>query len=358
MQNIIYRPSILLLIIFFISLIVTKLFPSLASTIFDIWILGICLIIAIFLHELGHVIFGVLCKFNFHFLTFGPFLIEKVQGKLKIRENKHWIYFGGVSFVTPTVETFSNSKIKAKWGLFLFGGPFFSFIAFLVFFMIGKIYQNDFMLWCSILNIMIFIATSFPITKGEVNDGGNIFLLFKDREQAGLHILKFQILSEMFSSKRPIEWDKELIEKCKEIIKGKNSIENHMIYTFLFYYYFDAGNVEQIFLSIQPIINEPLTKENKFIKGNFNSLYILYKFLYGNSEENLEEIDKLFKGVSKLDSYAYNRSLAIIKYLKGDVKGAKSLINKLEHELNYTNGQGVYHVEKDILQKLRLKMMI
>lgn len=45
-----------------------------------------------------------------------------MQGKLKIRENKHWIYFGGVSFVTPTVETFS--KIKAKWGLFLFGGPF------------------------------------------------------------------------------------------------------------------------------------------------------------------------------------------------------------------------------------------
>ena len=359
MQNIIYRPSILLLIIFFISLIVTKLFPSLASTIFDIWILGICLIIAIFLHELGHVIFALLCRFNFHFFTFGPFLIEKVQGKLRIRENKHWIYFGGVSFVTPTVAIFST--IKAKWGLFLLGGPFFSFIAFLVFFMIGKIYQNDFMLWCSILNIMIFIGTSFPITKGEANDGGKIFLLFKDREQAGLQILKFQILSEMLSSKRPMEWDKDLIEKCKEIIKEKNPLENHMIYTFytfLFYYYFDIGHVEQVFSSIQPIINEPLTKENKFIKGNFNSLYILYKFLYENNEKNLEEIDKLFKGVSKLDSYAYNRSLAIIKYLKGDVKGAKSLINKLEHELSYTNGQGVYHVEKDILQKLRLKMMI
>lgn len=354
MQHIVYRPSILLLIIFFISFIVTKLFPSLASTVFDIWILCIGLIIAIFLHELGHVIFALLCRFNFHFLAFGPFLIEKGKGKLRIRENKYWLYFGGVSFVTPSVGTFSN--IKAKLELFLLGGPLFSLIAFLVFFMIGKIYQNNFMLWCSILNIAIFIATSFPITKGEVNDGGNILLLFKARE-AGLQILKFQILGEMFSSKRPMEWDKKLIEKCKEIMKEKNPLENHMICTFLFYYYFDIGHVEQIFSSIQPIINEPLTKENKWIKGNFNSLYILCKFLYDNNEANVEEIEKLFKGVSKLDSYAYHRSLAIIKYLKGDVKGAKRLINKLKHELSYTNGQGVYHVEKDILQKLKLKMM-
>ncbi|KYD08069.1 hypothetical protein B4135_4226 [Caldibacillus debilis] len=80
--------------------------------------------------------------------------------------------------------------------------------------------------------------------------------------------------------------------------------------------------------------------------------------MYENNEDSLEEFEKLFKEIPRFDSYAYHRSLAIIKFLKGDVEGAKNLINQLERELGHTDGQGMYHTEKEILQKLRGKMLI
>jgi hypothetical protein len=353
MRKIIDRPGLFLLMIFFISLLISNIFPS-SAPVFDLWILFLGLLISIFWHELGHTIFGVSAGLRFHFLAFGPFFIEKAQGKVKIRENKHWMYFGGVSFLTPAPHGFS--KIKAKWGLYLFGGPFFSLIAFFGFFMIWKTAENDRMLWYAILNMAIFIATSFPIPKGEANDGGNLFLLFRDKDQT--YLLKIQVLSEMFGSKRPMDWDKGLIEQCKEIMKEKNALENPMINTFLFYHYFDAGKMEQILSILEPIVHGPPLRDKKWIKGSFNSLYILCKFLYENNEDSLEEFEKLFKEIPRFDSYAYHRSLAIIKFLKGDVEGAKNLISQLERELDHTDGQGMYHTEKEILQKLRGKMLI
>ena len=76
----------------------------------NLWaIVGISLLV-LAIHELGHVVFGVIGGLTFKFMTVGPLLFKR-KGKLRIRENKLWAYFGGVAtLVPPSIETPNLSK--------------------------------------------------------------------------------------------------------------------------------------------------------------------------------------------------------------------------------------------------------
>ena len=54
-------------------------------------------------------------------MTVGPITVQKEKGKIRIRENKLWAYFGGVAMlVPPSIETPNLSK---KWAWMTLGGP-------------------------------------------------------------------------------------------------------------------------------------------------------------------------------------------------------------------------------------------
>ena len=77
----------------------------------DIWaVFGIALLV-LAIHELGHVVFGLIGGLHFKFMTVGPITIQTEKGKLRIRENKLWAYFGGVAtLVPPSIEAPNLSK--------------------------------------------------------------------------------------------------------------------------------------------------------------------------------------------------------------------------------------------------------
>ena len=63
------------------------------------------------IHELGHVVFGLIGGLHFKFMTVGPITFQR-EGKVRIRENKLWMYFGGVAMlVPPSIETPNLSKM-------------------------------------------------------------------------------------------------------------------------------------------------------------------------------------------------------------------------------------------------------
>ena len=79
------------------------------EVILNLWaIVGISLLV-LAIHELGHVVFGVIGGLNFKFMTVGPITVQK-EGKYAL-ENKLWAYFGGVAtLVPPSIETPNLSK--------------------------------------------------------------------------------------------------------------------------------------------------------------------------------------------------------------------------------------------------------
>lgn len=77
----------------------------------DIWILFGIFLLVLAIHELGHAVLGLIGGLNFKFMTVGPITFQKEKGKVRIRENKLWMYFGGVvMLVPPTIETPNLSK--------------------------------------------------------------------------------------------------------------------------------------------------------------------------------------------------------------------------------------------------------
>ncbi|MBM7646722.1 hypothetical protein JOD45_002955 [Scopulibacillus daqui] len=269
-----FRPSLIILYFLFLTFLVCFSIPNLFSSFVLIWILVICFIVTITIHELGHVFFGLMCKLNFCFFAVGPFLIENVNGKVKIRENKNWIYFGGVAVMTPPCSHKPNKKSLV---LFLIGGPFFSFLSSIISFALWKMIGLEIFLWFLIFNGLIFLATAIPMTKGEFNDGGALWLFIKNKKETERYLLKMSIIAEMFSSKRPKDWNKDILKQCKESII-EHPFENRSCYTFLFYYFCDLNGMEEGISHIKPLVNMPQTKENRLTMSFFNSLYFCINF--------------------------------------------------------------------------------
>ncbi|EPM7502514.1 site-2 protease family protein [Enterococcus faecalis] len=77
------------------------------------------LLLSIFVHELGHLVFGLFNKVRPESLIFG-FIKLSWEKQFKVRLNTQWGFFGGLFRYKPT--TFNNKKILRL----LTGGPIFS----------------------------------------------------------------------------------------------------------------------------------------------------------------------------------------------------------------------------------------
>ncbi|MGM0751559.1 MAG: M50 family metallopeptidase [Bacillota bacterium] len=91
-------------------------------------------LIAVGLHELGHVIVGRWNGFEFGFLSVGPFQIEQTENGYRLTENKRWFFFGGVAMMVP--PDMKKDDLIPKWTAFAAGGPILSFLAGLISFLV------------------------------------------------------------------------------------------------------------------------------------------------------------------------------------------------------------------------------
>ena len=91
-------------------------------------------------------------------------------------------------------------------------------------------------------------------------------ILIKDDEKAKQHLYNIQVSSELFSYKRPRDWDERLIELSEGKLKEDKSIRNIMSGLMLvFYARADQEGMERAIPYIEPIVRQPVTKENKFL---------------------------------------------------------------------------------------------
>ena len=111
-MDILRRPAGSMTVALILSILYGVIRTGKLEVILNLWaIVGISLLV-LAIHELGHVVFGVIGGLTFKFMTVGPITIQKEKGKLRIRANKLWAYFGGVAtLVPPSIETPNLSKM-------------------------------------------------------------------------------------------------------------------------------------------------------------------------------------------------------------------------------------------------------
>ncbi len=133
-----------------------------------IMMIGIVFItfIVLAVHELGHLIVGLLNGFRFELFVVGPLGIKREQDKVKIYLNKNIAYYGGVAATSPADDNIDNAYKFAK---ILLAGPIasvlFAIICFVIAILVGKplgiiIYAGG------AISIAIFLATTIPSRTG------------------------------------------------------------------------------------------------------------------------------------------------------------------------------------------------
>ncbi|WP_237981333.1 site-2 protease family protein [Bacillus thuringiensis] len=323
----------------------------------DIWALLAIFLLVVIIHELGHVIFGIIGGLTFKFMTVGPITVQKEKGKVRIRENKLWAYFGGVAMlIPPSIVTPNLSK---KWAWMTLGGPITSLLFGITFGYIYMVSYYQYLLYFSVFHFIIFAVTIVPIKGTLMSDGMQFLILIKDDEKAKQHVYNIQVSSELFSYKRPEDWDKRLIELSEEKLKEDKSIRDIMSGLMLvFYSRADQEGMERAIPYIEPIVQLPVTKENKYFVSSFHSWYLLYKALYQMDSFSLQEAKEHGKAITKIDLHGYYRTQGIVKYLEGDREASRTYMRKADKELKSAEKSeiGYLQLEREWLEQLKVRV--
>ena len=132
-----------------------------------------------------------------------------------------------------------------------------------------------------------------------MSDGMQFLILIKDDERARNHLYEIQISSELFSYKRPKDWDERLVELSEEKIKENKGIREIMSRLMLVFLLVHQEGMERAIPYIERIVQLPVTKENKFFVSSFHSWYLLYKALYEMDSLSLQEAKEHAKAITK-----------------------------------------------------------
>ncbi|AZJ23065.1 site-2 protease family protein [Bacillus wiedmannii] len=353
-MDILRRPAGSLTVALILSILYGVIRTGKLETILNIWaLLGIFLAVVI-IHELGHVVFGVIGGLTFKFMTVGPITVQKEKGKVRIRENKLWAYFGGVAMlIPPSIVTPNLSK---KWAWMTLGGPITSLLFGITFGYIYMVSYYQYLLYFSVFHFIIFAVTIAPIKGTLMSDGMQFLILIKDDEKAKQHVYNIQVSSELFSYKRPKDWNKRLVELSEDKIKENKNIREIMSGLMLvFLARSDQKGMERAILYVEQVAQLSVTKENKYFVSSFHSWYLLYKALYQMDSLSLQEAKEHGKAITKVDLHGYYRTQGIVKYLEGDMEASHTYMRKADKELKSAEKSeiGYLQLEREWFEQLK-----
>ena len=133
-----------------------------------ILIIGVIIIIhfVLLIHELGHVVMGLLQGFRFELLVVGLLGIKREEEKIKIYLNKNFGYYGGLGLTVPKDDSSDNLRNFAN---VLLAGPIASIVfAVMCFFMVNYL-ANPYgviVFTAGLASFGIFLATTIPSRSG------------------------------------------------------------------------------------------------------------------------------------------------------------------------------------------------
>ncbi|MFJ8063941.1 M50 family metallopeptidase [Psychrobacillus sp. NPDC096426] len=306
--------------------------------------------LAITIHELGHVVAGKAGGFEFVFFISGPVQCLKTVDGISLKENKIWLFLGGVALMIP--PRVGYKKLAKKEALFVAGGPVASVLIGIL--SLALYYLSGYILFMyfAIMNIAIFCATAIPLKTSMKTDGYVLLTLLKNNDET-IKLLDELVLSkELLSNKQPIQWDVELVNFARQ---KQPSIENLQYAMLLYYYEVYQNGFHNAVKVMQPYKSIPITKDNKFQMSFIINMHQIELLLDDNY--HTQDIVKLQKNLSIIEPVSYYRGQAMVAYLEKDLNQAIVHLEKVyaiieENESLY----GFFFVEKILTNLVKEKI--
>ena len=227
--------------------ILVKFFPndSLLEKVLFFSSVVIAPLIAIIIHELGHLLAGIFQGFKIELFVVGFLGIKRDGNKIKIYFNTNVQYFGGVAATSPK-QILEDEDLKSKYKYILICGPLISLliglISFLVFYFNNSIF-NAFFGLLAITSFGIFIVTTLPDKTGIFFTDRKRFQRLSDKGKIGQIELAFlQIVNQSLLEGNCKNLSLQNIEKMKS---DEEKIVQFWAYYFEFQYFKDNNNLEE-----------------------------------------------------------------------------------------------------------------
>lgn len=315
-------------------------------------------LVTLALHELGHVIGGLLVGFEFRMYTVGPFMIEREAGKLNFKWNKNLNTFGGLALCLPL----NDRDLARRFTVFVAGGPLGSLVWALAAWGLWSalsvpdlpgfwLHVADMFLFLSILfSGFIFLTTIFPMHSGGFySDGARIGQFLRKGPDADLQITLLTASAWSLSGTRPRDIDPNLLLKGLEI--PTDSPFKGYFHGFLHYIYLDRGDWERAeyhllqYETYLEHIPEGYQATVWLDKAYFWAMY------YGDAVSAQAFLDNAEIGAAITPSKVL-RTEAAIAHAKGDRELAATKAAQALKELPRSMDKGQAVAEKEWLEKM------
>jgi hypothetical protein len=171
-------------------------------------------VLAIALHEAGHVVAGVISGFRFYLFVAGPLRIEREGQRLKFTLNRIPALWGGIAACAPAEQ---SRDPRAAMLRYTAGGPLFSVLgslAVLPALAIRTAHADlSFVIMVfGLTSAMIGLATLIPMQmSGYTSDGGRLLMLLRNRPE-GRRWTALAAVGGLALAERPKNWPAGLVE--------------------------------------------------------------------------------------------------------------------------------------------------
>lgn len=118
------------------------------------------------IHELGHLVTGLIQGFQFELFVVGPLGVKREDNKIKVYLNKNLAYYGGVAAVLPVDDNPKNIK---KFANVILAGPLSSLVLSIICLIFTYFFNFSgelFVFMAGFTSFGIFLATTIPSKTG------------------------------------------------------------------------------------------------------------------------------------------------------------------------------------------------
>ena len=204
----------------------------------------LCYITAGVVHELGHIMVGMMYGWKFHLLVIGPLGITADEsGRVKFYLEKRAALWGGVGGAFPKEASEENIKV---WSKVLMGGPLASILMGVIFLPLGIASNNRVLLLLGAmpLGMGIVCALPYPLKSGILyTDGGRWSRLRKGGQETAEEVALFMLTETQMTGGSFASVDTADIEA---LVRSKDPAINYFGHYFRLQHFKAIGNTEMM----------------------------------------------------------------------------------------------------------------
>ncbi|MDW0108893.1 hypothetical protein [Sporosarcina aquimarina] len=232
---------------------------------------GLGILIAISLHEAGHVVGGVIAKSKLMFYAAGLLAIKRTErGNLQVTWPENWTQVSGYVQIEHDEQRLEKSIFYT-----VLAGPVASLL-------VSSLHFSDLFLFqvIGITSFLLFVVTSLPYQlNGLFSDGYTVLQVAKNNP---VFINYYRMTNKLLAKNQPSTWDKTLQSKASSVPASQLTTPELAIYLmYLFYSAIETDNTYYLKKFYQSIDIHSLKANHKSVLAGVYHYYIATQYFLG-----------------------------------------------------------------------------